>query len=263
MKIYQVDAFTSQLFGGNPAAVVPLSEQAISDEQMQSIATENNLSETAFYRPSLGSCDFDLRWFTPVAEVALCGHATLATAHVLYAHEDWTKDSISFHTLSGTLVVRKVATGYAMDFPTDTLRAATRELPLLQQLGAKLQAAYIGKDDALIVLESEKALRAFRPDMSIIMQLQERRGLIATAPGDTVDFVSRCFFPRYGIPEDPVTGSAHTTLTPFWAKELDKSLLSARQISKRGGVLSCEWQGARTILTGNAVTYLTGTILTR
>ncbi|MFK7936126.1 MAG: PhzF family phenazine biosynthesis protein [Saprospiraceae bacterium] len=260
LKLYQADAFTTQLFGGNPAAVVPLASEWLSEELMQSIALENNLSETAFYKPSATDCDFDLRWFTPAAEVDLCGHATLATAHILYDKVGWTADEVSFYTRSGKLIVHKTADGYAMDFPTDNIQAHTRDIALLEQMGITILSAAEGREDLIIELASEQEVRAIQPDMSIVRQLTDRRGLLVTARGEAVDFVSRCFFPLYGIDEDPVTGSAHTTLAPFWAEKLGKTRMTARQISARGGALVCEVKGARTILEGNAVTYLEGVI---
>lgn len=260
LKIYQADAFTTRLFGGNPAAVVPLKDQWLSDEVMQAIALENNLSETAFYKSNKDGKGYDLRWFTPAAEVDLCGHATLATAHILYEREGYSADEVSFHTRSGELIVKKTAEGYAMDFPTDRLIESNDDIPQLEKMGINILSAYAGREDLIIQLETEEMVRNFQPDISIIKKLTDRRGLLVTAKGEAVDFVSRCFFPLYGIDEDPVTGSAHTTLTPFWAKELGKNNLSARQISARGGELVCQLKGDRTILNGNAVTYMEGVI---
>lgn len=260
LKIYQADAFTAQLFGGNPAAVIPLTEKWLSDALMQSIALENNLSETAFYKPNEAGRGFDLRWFTPAAEVDLCGHATLATAHILYSKEGYTAEDVKFQTRSGELIVAKTTAGYMMDFPTDVLTASDGDIPMLEKMGVKILSAYAGREDLIIELESEAMVRDFEPDIAIIKKLTDRRGLLVTARGEEVDFVSRCFFPLYGIDEDPVTGSAHTTLTPFWAKKLNKLELTARQISARGGALHCVLKNERTLLTGNAVTYMEGQI---
>lgn len=256
LKIYQVDAFTSQLFGGNPAAVVPLTEW-LADDILQNIATENNLSETAFFLP-IGE-QYALRWFTPTAEVNLCGHATLATAHIIYKHLGYKKAQIQFSTHSGILAVEKTSSGYTMNFPTDQLEEALSMAKVLEETGIYALSAYAGRDDLLVEVDSEKTVAQLNLDMSVVSKIA-KRGLIVTAQGETVDFVSRCFFPNYGIDEDPVTGSAHTTLTPFWAHKLGKNKLSARQISARGGAISCELQDDRTVLSGQAVTYLVGDI---
>jgi PhzF family phenazine biosynthesis protein len=256
LKIFQVDAFTNQLFGGNPAAVVPL-EKWPADEILQNIAAENNLSETAFFIRNQGR--FDLRWFTPTTEVKLCGHATLAAAHVLWQQMGYQTEEISFQTHSGLLLVKKEGDFYTLDFPTDKLEKV--ELPEI--VSASLDVApletFKGREDYLVVLESEDAVASLKPNFQILGKL-EARGVIATAPGRETDFVSRCFFPFFGIDEDPVTGSAHTTLTPYWAKRLEKPTLTARQISKRGGALQCRLEGDRTYITGQAVTFLIGTI---
>ncbi|MEM1220060.1 MAG: PhzF family phenazine biosynthesis protein [Bacteroidota bacterium] len=256
LPIYQVDAFADTLFTGNPAAVCPLNSW-LSDAQMQSIATENNLSETAFFVPEANH--LHIRWFTPGAEVDLCGHATLATAHVLYTELGWDKSEIHFHCRKGTLRVQKTATGYAMDFPADT--AIPTDIPVLveQALGVRPLAFFHGSDDYLAILENEEQVQNLQPDFRLVGKLKAR-GLLVSAIGDQHDFVSRGFFPQVGIDEDPVTGSAHTLLTPYWAQRLGKNKLQARQISARGGTLSCTLQNDRVILEGTAQTYLKGTI---
>ncbi|CAH1002075.1 putative isomerase YddE [Neolewinella maritima] len=262
LPLYQVDAFTDRLFGGNPAAVVPVPEFP-ADALMQSIATENNLSETAFV-VIRGKGKFDIRWFTPTQEVRLCGHATLAAAHVLYKSGGKDLDKLRFRTTSaGTIAVTPLAEAgtYRMAFPTD--------VPEKTRAGKKLRGAlaglnpkevYKGTDDLIVVLKNERQVRSLQPNFHIVAQLK-RRGLIVTAPGDEVDFVSRCFYPAYGIDEDPVTGSAHTVLTPLWAKKLKKKHLTARQVSTRGGQITCELRGKKVHLTGQAITYLAGQLL--
>lgn len=258
IPIYQVDAFTDSPFGGNPAAICPL-DQWLSDALMQSIAAENNLSETAFFVP-YGNGDYHLRWFTPVTEVNLCGHATLATAHVLFQHLGYSEPQIRFFSRSGWLSVSREGSHYVLDFPADVLQAAEAPPALLEGLGIAPVQVFKGREDFLAILETEKQVADLQPDFSKLSQL-EGRGLIVSAPGQEVDFVSRCFFPNFGIDEDPVTGSAHTTLTPYWAKRLGKNHLHARQISKRLGVLTCTLKGERVEIAGQGVTFLVGNIL--
>lgn len=258
LKIYQVDAFTDKVFGGNPAAVVPLVSW-LDNDTLQKIALENNLSETAFF--IIEDEKVLIRWFTPSIEVDLCGHATLATAHVLFEHEGFKGDSISFYSdRSGDLSVRKKNDGsLELDFPTDQLE----EVELSPWLTAPFQPvpieAYKGKSDIILIFDNEQVIRTLHYDLHKISQIRAR-GVIVTAPGDKVDFVSRFFGPQVGVPEDPVTGSAHTSLTPLWAGKLGKSKLSALQVSHRGGVLNCQLKGERVFISGNAVTYLIGTI---
>ncbi len=254
--IYQVDAFTDKVFRGNPAAVVPL-EDWLPDEMLQQIAAENNLSETAFFLKN--EAGFHLRWFTPAAEVDLCGHATVATAHVLWEHLDYGLDEIAFHSRSGILGVKKQGNWYVLDFPTDKI--AQVELPEAVQhaLGIHPLEVWKGREDYLVLVDNQTIVENIDPDFRQLGKLKAR-GFIITAAGKDVDFVSRCFFPAFGVDEDPVTGSAHTTLSPFWAKKLGKPELIARQISKRGGYLKCLLQGDRTIISGQAKTYLEGTI---
>ncbi len=263
LKIYQVDAFTNHVFGGNPAAVVPLMEW-LPDAKMQNIAAENNLAETAFIIPTGSESDFHIRWFTPSIEVRLCGHATLATAHIIYEQLGFDKPTIRFDSLSGILSVQKQAGNvYTLDFPTDILRGynlISKEAEIIRNiLNVNILAVFKGRDDYMAVLSSEKDVANLKPNVMGLKEL-DARGLIATAKGNTVDFVSRCFYPEVGIEEDPVTGSAHTTMIPYWAEQLDKTRLSARQISKRGGELACLLRGGRVDISGSAITYMIGEI---
>jgi PhzF family phenazine biosynthesis protein len=255
--VFQVDAFSSELFKGNPAAVVPL-DFWLPDHIMQAIAAENNLSETAFYMPS--GHDFELRWFTPTTEVDLCGHATLATAHVLFQEYQWPKDVLRFHTRSGLLTVRHNQAAYQMSFPVDIIRQISTPPLLSKALQADISSTWQGRSDMMAILSSADALWRLSPNMDLLTELGGR-GILVTAPGtEGADFVSRCFFPAVGVPEDPVTGSAHTTLTPYWAAQLGKKHLVARQLSARGGEIRCLLDDHQVILEGEAVTFLTGTI---
>ena len=255
IRLFQVDAFARQRFEGNPAAVCPL-DYWLDDHLLQAIAEENNLSETAFFVPE--GDGFSLRWFTPLAEVELCGHATLASAHVLFEHSDYDKPLITFETRSGQLCVERAHTGLSMNFPAiKALPCTTPEL-LKQAIGLVAQEVLAG-DDYIVVLDSEAALRQIQPDQGLLSQL-DRRGVIVTAPGVQHDFVSRFFAPKLGIPEDPVTGSAHCALAPYWATKLGKLNLQAKQVSRRGGEIGCQVQGDRVILSGQAVTYMVGEI---
>lgn len=256
LSIYQVDAFANAVFQGNPAAVVPL-DAWLPDAVLQNIATENNLSETAYFVPE--GEGYHLRWFTPAMEVRLCGHATLASAHVLFAHLGYNKASISFNTLGGNLLVRKVGDQYVMDFPTDEPQPFHVLRNLEETLGVQILEMAKGTDDYLAMIESEEMLLALRPNFRRLSELKTR-GLIVTAPGTSTDIATRCFFPSFGIDEDPVTGSAHTLLTPFWAKKLGKTSISAIQGAARKGQLHCELKGDRVELMGKAQTYLIGKI---
>ena len=256
LPIYQVDAFTDHVFGGNPAAVCPL-ESWLPDQTMQSIATENNLSETAFIVPLNGG--YHIRWFTPVYEVDLCGHATLASAFVIFNHLDYQGEEIVFHSRSGELRVQKSGDQMVMNFPADIISEVSIPETLAASFNITPRSAYKGKTDYLLIYDSESDIQNLTPDFSL-MRKTEARGVIVSAPGDEVDFVSRFFAPLAGVDEDPVTGSAHTTLTPFWVNQLGKNPLSARQISARGGVLACRLEGERVFLTGQAQLYLTGNI---
>ncbi|MAL17294.1 MAG: isomerase [Balneola sp.] len=256
LPIYQADAFTSELFGGNPAAVIPL-EEWLPDGVMQNIAAENNLSETAFFVEEGDS--FRLRWFTPAVEVDLCGHATLATSHVLFEELGYEQPTINFNTLSGVLSVEKSGDRLVMNFPA--VEPLQNEAPaiLFQALGVERTSEVYKSDDYMVVLNSEQEVANLDPDFRMLNEV-DARGIIVTAPGDEVDFVSRFFAPQAGIDEDPVTGSAHTKTTPYWSRKLKKDKLSARQISKRGGELICEMKGDRVEISGEAVTYMKGEI---
>ncbi|MBC6996579.1 PhzF family phenazine biosynthesis protein [Neolewinella lacunae] len=259
LPLYQVDAFTSKLFGGNPAAVVPVPAFP-SEALMQSIASENNLSETAFVVVK-GPGRFDIRWFTPVMEVRLCGHATLAAAHVMHQASGGGTEKMRFRTRkAGTIVVTPQGPGsFTMEFAADQPEKARHPKGLKDILrGQKAEEVWRGTDDLIVVLKNQKAVERCRPDFARLAALKKYRGLLLTAPGKEHDFVSRGFFPAYGINEDPVTGSAHTLLTPFWAARLGKNTLTARQVSQRGGELTCSLHGKKVRLTGQAVTYLSG-----
>lgn len=257
LKIYQVDAFSERIFGGNPAAVVPL-EEWLDDAVLQKIALENNLSETAFYVKK--GEEYQLRWFTPATEVDLCGHATLATAHVLFAHEGHkTSQIVFFSPRSGQLLVDKKNGQYVLDFPVDTVDEISLSDSLLEIFEPKPIEAFQGKSDIVLVFQNESQISELAFDLSKIEKVPVR-GIVATAPGSTVDFVSRWFGPQVGVPEDPVTGSAHTTLTPIWAKKLGKKELNAVQLSPRQGELTCQLIGDRVLIAGRAVTYLKGEI---
>ena len=255
LRIFQIDAFTDEVFGGNPAAVCPL-ESWLPDATLQAIAGENNLSETAFFVPSNGA--YDLRWFTPLAEVELCGHATLASAHVVFHHLRPGADTVVFESRSGCLEVSRSGDGLTMDFPA--LAANPVEPPAGLSAGLRAEPAAVFADmDYLALFDSEAEIRALAPDLPALAGL-DRRGVIVSAAGDSADFVSRFFCPRLGVPEDPVTGSAHCMLAPFWADRLGKATLRAYQASERGGVLHCSVAGDRVQITGRAVQYLEGTI---
>ncbi|MFV1883142.1 MAG: PhzF family phenazine biosynthesis protein [Balneola sp.] len=256
IAIYQVDAFTDSVFGGNPAAVCPLKEW-IRPELMQKIAMENNLSETAFFVRE-GDL-YALRWFTPVAEVDLCGHATLASAHVLFEKLGYSKEEIKFETRSGRLIVRKEGDHLAMDFPSDKMEQVQGPPILYQALGIKPNIFTFKSDDYMIVLDSEREIAVLQPDFRMLKEV-DARGIIVTAPGNEVDFVSRFFAPRHNIDEDPVTGSAHTKLTPYWSERLEKREMQARQISERVGTLTVRDKVERVEILGKAVTYLRGEI---
>ncbi|MEX0649147.1 MAG: PhzF family phenazine biosynthesis protein [Balneolaceae bacterium] len=256
MNIYQVDAFADRVFEGNPASIVPL-ENWPDSHVMQQIAIENNLSETAFFvKEDDGS--FRIRWFTTKTEVNLCGHATLATAHVLFQHLDYAEKKIVFQSNSGRLTVEQHDGFYWMNFPSNPPEPIP--VPKLIPEAIGMIPLYTGVNtDLLVLLQDEQSVKDLKPDL-IILKKMEVRGVIFTALGSDVDFVSRFFAPSVGIPEDPVTGSAHTLLTPFWSKRLNKKKLKARQISQRGGNLHCLQKGDRVEIGGPAVTYLTGSI---
>jgi PhzF family phenazine biosynthesis protein len=259
-QLFQVDAFSYRLFGGNPAAVCPLNYFP-EDEIMQCVAAENNLAETAFFIHNEGS--YDLRWFTPTTEVDLCGHATLATAHVLWNHLNYVKSNIRFNTRSGELSVSRIGDAqYLMDLPSDHPYKVVDEkmISIIEAgIGLKIIALYKGRDDFMAVVASEKDILNLTPNFNKIAILPSR-GLIVTSKGNISDFVSRCFFPQSGVNEDPVTGSAHTLLTPYWSMELLKNNLSAIQLSSRKGKLKCIYKGDRTAIIGSAITYMSGQI---
>lgn len=256
IRLFQVDAFTDVLFHGNPAAVCPLTTW-LPDHLLQAIAEENNLSETAFYVPEGNG--YRIRWFTPVCEVDLCGHATLATAHVLFRHEGQSGDTITFASRSGILYVHRDSDMLVLDFPVDTLQRAPLPEGLDAALGGMPLETWRGKDDFLLVYGSQHEIASMDPDFGVIGRIP-CRGVIVTAPGETVDFVSRFFGPQSGIAEDPVTGSAHTTLVPYWAGRLKKDTFQAVQLSRRTGRLHCRLNRDRVTIGGKAITYLAGSI---
>lgn len=250
---FEVHSFTKEIFHGNPAGVCPL-DQWIDDKSMQRIAAENNLSETAFFVPQ--DDHYELRWFTPKVEVDLCGHATLATAYVLFDHLGQEGDTIVFQTKSGELTVVKDGEFMIMDFPSRPADPADIPDHMIAGLGRDTEGVFKARD-YLVVLESEQEVRKLRPNFSEL-EFVDCEGVIVTAPGDEVDFVSRFFAPRMGIAEDPVTGAAHCTLTPYWAERLGKGRLTARQVSDRGGELWCHQAGDRVQIAGHAVLYVKG-----
>lgn len=255
LPVYQVDAFSSRVFAGNPAAVMPL-ENWLPDATLQAIAAENNLSETAYVvREGEG---WRLRWFTPGAEVALCGHATLATALVMRDKLKLWKDRIAFETKSGTLVVSEDGKRLALDFPSQPAKPIAAPSGLEAALGAK-PVEVLQQIDLVCVLETARQVRELKPDIRALARI-DARGIIVTAPGDDCDFVSRFFAPRVGVDEDPVTGSAHCKLIPYWSQRLGRRELFARQVSSRGGELWCIDRGARVTIAGHGVMFLDGTI---
>lgn len=257
LSLFQVDAFSSRVFGGNPAGVCPL-DSWLDYDVMQAIAAENNLAETAFF--VAGPDRFHLRWFTPTAEVDLCGHATLASAWVLFEKLGVKAPEVCFDTRSGMLTVKRDGAKLSMDFPSRPGDPCDVPPALLTGLGIR-SAEVLRARDYLVVLESEAAVRAIKPDFAKLMEV-ETFGIIVTAPGDGTDFVSRFFAPRMGVPEDPVTGSSHCTLIPYWAKRLGKQHMKAHQVSPRGGEIFCGHYDARVSIAGHAVLYLEGTIYT-
>jgi PhzF family phenazine biosynthesis protein len=258
IPLYQVDAFTSRLFGGNPAAVCPLTEW-LPDPTMQAIAAENNLAETAFFVAQGDS--YLLRWFTPTVEVELCGHATLASAFVVTNILATEQRSVRFETLkAGPLEVTRSGELLAMDLPSWPPGTETADPRILHALGAAPAQSFVVRGRSLAIYDRQEDVAALRPDFAAMRRIPGADAIVTAPARDRVDFVSRYFAPNYGVDEDPVTGSAHCVLTPYWAARLGKERLKARQISARGGELDCTLRGDRITLAGRAVLYLEGTI---
>jgi PhzF family phenazine biosynthesis protein len=255
-KIYQVDAFTSKLFGGNPAAVCVM-QQWLPDELLQKIAAENNLAETAYVVKEEN--DYRIRWFTPSNEVDLCGHATLASSHILFNHLGYDKKEISFQSRSGILKVVKNGDLLTLDFPADVLTPMETPEEIKNAIHVNPVEVFKGQNMVLVILSSQKEIEELNPDLDLIKKVHHH-GVVFSAKGNTVDFVSRCFFPNSGINEDAVTGSAHCAFTAYWAKKMGKEKFTAQQLSSRKGDLVCELKGNRVLISGNAVTYLEGEI---
>lgn len=256
MQYYVVDVFTKELFKGNPAGVCLLDEW-IDDAIMQNIASENNFAETAFLVKS--NDYYSLRWFTPKVEIDLCGHATLGSAFVIMNYVDLNSKLINFQTKSGTLTVERIGNQYIMDFPSRKPVKCDIPLNLEKALGAKVLETHKSRD-LLVLVENEDVIKNLFPNMELLKTMDDVFAFIVTSKGDNCDFVSRFFAPNAGIPEDPVTGSAHCTLIPFWSERLNKTNMSAFQLSKRGGMLSCVDCGERVKIGGSAVLYLKGEI---
>lgn len=256
MKLYQVDAFAEKLFAGNPAAVCPL-EEWLPDELMQKIAMENNLSETAFFVKE--DDKYNIRWFTPLLEVKLCGHATLASAHVIFEYLEHGSDTINFNSASGILTVRKENEYLVMNFPTDKIEKTKVPFTIIEGMGISPIEAYKGVSDYMLIYKDQEQIEKIQPDFMMLSKAAVR-GIIITAKGKDCDFVSRFFAPVSGVNEDPVTGSAHTTLIPYWQKVLGKNEMTAIQLSKRQGHLNCKYLNERVEIAGKARTYLIGEI---
>ncbi len=256
LPLYQIDAFSGRVFGGNPAAVVPLPAW-LPDAVLQSIALENNLSETAFLVQE--GTQYGIRWFTPAVEVELCGHATLASAFAVFNRLEPGRTSVTFTSKSGALEVKAQDLTLMMNFPARPPKPCEPPAALLQALNVKPTSVLIAAD-YMAVYETEADIRALKPDMALLAGIDNVRALICTAPGSDADFVSRFFAPRQGIPEDPVTGSAHCTLIPYWSKRLDRNPLRGLQLSPRGGEVFCEDLGDRVAIGGRAALYLEGSI---
>jgi PhzF family phenazine biosynthesis protein len=255
MKIYQIDAFTNELFKGNPAAVVPL-ESWLPTDIMQKIAAENNLAETAFF--VLENGQYHIKWFTPTVEIELCGHATLASAYVIYEYLGYTDNEIRFTCMVGELLVRKENDFIVLNFPADGGETVRDTADLSKIMRLDILNARVGRTKFLFEVASEEMIRNYRPDFTEIKKIDKQ--VIITAKGNEVDFVSRFFAPNSGVDEDPVTGSAHCVLIPFWAEKLGKTELTARQLSERTGFLKCRHLGERVEMAGQAVCYLIGEI---
>ncbi|MEP7253181.1 MAG: PhzF family phenazine biosynthesis protein [Ginsengibacter sp.] len=260
MTLYQVDAFTDQLFKGNPAAVIPL-EKWLDEDLMQQIALENNLSETVFFAPSSNGsrADFDIRWFTPKIEINLCGHATLAAAYVLFNILQFDEKVINFHSQSGILRVTKNDDFISMDFPSwEPDLFNDPPVQLKNSLGGVDMLGLYKSRDLLVLLQDEEAVKNCSPNFAVMQETGYK--IIITAAGNEVDFVSRFFAPSAGVDEDPVTGSAHSQLIPFWSKKLGKTQMRALQLSSRGGEIFCQQQQDRVIMSGKCVFYMKGEI---
>ena len=255
LNLYQIDAFTDKPFQGNPAAVIPL-ETWLPDNTMQSIAEENNLPETAFFVPTRNG--FHIRWYTPKTEVDLCGHATLAAAYVLFNIMKYNKDKIEFKSKSGTLTVLQKDDWLVMDFPVQPPIPCNIPDEIVKAFG-KAPIECLRSEDYIIVFETESDILSIRPDTDYLKKL-DLRGVIITARSEQYDFVSRFFAPKYGIDEDPVTGSSHTQLVPYWAQKLGKAKMNAKQVSSRGGEIVCELHEDRVLISGKAVKFLQGKI---
>lgn len=256
ISLYQIDAFASKLFEGNPAAVCPL-DAWLPDKIMQSIAAENNLSETAFFVP--GGNGFNIRWFTPVSEVDLCGHATLASAYVLFNVLAYRKDRIEFGSKSGILTVTKNKARLIMDFPAQPPVACDIPKEIAKAFDTR-PTECLRSEDYIVVFENEIDVESAEPDFEQLKKL-DLRGVIITARSTRYDFVTRVFAPKYGIPEDPVTGSAYTQLAPYWASKMGARRFTVKQMSSRGGELTCEVVDDRVFITGKAIKYLEGKII--
>ncbi len=255
--LYQVDAFTNKLFGGNPAAVVPL-EKWLDDTLMQQIAAENNLAETVFFVPK--GDGYHIRWFTPELEIDLCGHATLASAFILYDYLGYSRSHVTFYSKSGELIINRDGEKFQLNFPSRMpVRVSEYPSQLLSGLGVSDPLGVYKSRDYVVEVDNYKDVLNLKIDISLLNQI-DVIGIIVTAPGSDCDFVSRFFAPNCGIPEDPVTGSAHSSLIPFWAEKLGKNKLHAKQLSKRGGELWCENLGERVTMSGNCVFYMKGEI---
>ena len=255
LNIYQIDAFANKTLEGNPAAIIPL-EEWLSDELMQAIAAENNLSETAYFVQT--SSGFDIRWFTPVQEVNLCGHATLASSYIIFNILEYEKEEILFESKSGTLSVKQNDEWLEMNFPSQS----PVECKIPQQIiGAFSEAPIecLKSEDYIVVFENEQQIINANPDFSLLSELN-LRGVVITSRSEKYDFVSRCFAPKYGINEDPVTGSSFTQLMPYWSKKMNKINMNAKQVSKRGGEVKCVYLGDRVLISGKAAKYMSGTI---
>jgi PhzF family phenazine biosynthesis protein len=264
LPLFQIDAFTDKVFGGNPAAVIPL-EEWLSTETMQKIAAENNLSETTFIYQDKDK-SYHIRWFTPAIEVDLCGHATVAAAYYLFKIAGITDDVITFQSKSGELFVTEKDDWFYLDFPAMDLTAEVVSEKLTKGMGTAPRAVYKSKDDWQLIYESQEEIENLDPDFNVLKSFPvwntPARGIIATAESSEagIDFVSRFFAPAAGINEDPVTGSAHTKLIPYWAKELNKTEMVAKQLSQRGGFLKCTLKNDRVLIGGQAVLYMVGNI---